>query len=125
MTNRLQKFAFSVNSTRPHDTDTVAFSNLSTLESVCKSLSFHIVFVWTGHENASAWTGPKALPYDDFRLAGRAGSIALLRTKSITAALSFSLNFFSYRGMVQRHGFLQLRRATPMRSDFPTALICG
>ena len=34
MTNRFQKFAFSVNSTRPHDTDTVAFSNLSTLESV-------------------------------------------------------------------------------------------
>ena len=71
---RLQKFAFSFISTRPHDTDTVAFSNLSTLESVFKSLRFHrkryIVFVWTGrdmksnkmfafsNENASVWTGP-------------------------------------------------------------------
>ena len=57
MTNRFQKFAFSVNSTRPHDTDTVAFSNLSTLEIVFESLRFHrkryIVFVWTGHENAT------------------------------------------------------------------------
>ena len=41
MTNRFQKFAFSVNSTRPHDTDTVAFSNLSTLEIVFESLRFH------------------------------------------------------------------------------------
>ena len=46
--------------TRPHDADTVAFSNLSTLESVFKSSRFHrkryivfIVFVWTGHENAT------------------------------------------------------------------------
>ena len=60
MTNHFQKFAFSLISTRPHDTDTVAFSNLSTLESVFKSLRFHrkryiivIVFVWTGHENAT------------------------------------------------------------------------
>ena len=59
MTNRFQKFAFSLISTRPHDTDTVAFSNLSTLEIVFESLRFHrkryivfIVFVWTGHENA-------------------------------------------------------------------------
>ena len=29
MTNRFQKFTFSVNSTRPHETNTVAFSNLS------------------------------------------------------------------------------------------------
>ena len=50
---------FSI-STRPHDTDTVAFSNLSTLEIVFESLRFHrkrytvfIVFVWTGHENAT------------------------------------------------------------------------
>ena len=40
MTNRFQKFAFSVNSTRPHEADTVAFSNLSNLESVFKSLRF-------------------------------------------------------------------------------------
>ena len=33
MTNRFQTFAFSVNSTRPHEADSVAFSNLSTLES--------------------------------------------------------------------------------------------
>ena len=60
MINRFQKFAFSVNSTRPHEADTVVFSNLSTLESVFKSLRFHrkryivfIVFVWTGHKNAT------------------------------------------------------------------------
>ena len=41
MTNRFQKFAFSVNSTRPHEADTVAFSNISTLEIVFKSLRFH------------------------------------------------------------------------------------
>ena len=41
MTKRFQKLAFSVNSTRPHEADTVAFSNLSTLESVFKSLRFH------------------------------------------------------------------------------------
>ena len=44
-------------STRPHDTDTVTFSNVSTLEIVFESLRFHrkryIVFVWTGHENAT------------------------------------------------------------------------
>ena len=43
--------------TRPHEADTVAFSNLSTLESVFKSLRFHrkryIVFVWTGHKSAT------------------------------------------------------------------------
>ena len=57
MTNRFQKFAFSVNSTRPHEADAVAFWNLSTLENVFKSLRFHrkryiafIVFVWTGHD---------------------------------------------------------------------------
>ena len=59
VTNRFQKFAFSVNSTRPHDTDTVAFSSLSILEIVFKSLRFHrkryIVFVWTGHENATKY----------------------------------------------------------------------
>ena len=49
MTNRFQKFVFSVNSTRPREADTVAFSNLSTLESV---------FVWTGPE---AW--PLACDY--------------------------------------------------------------
>ena len=40
MTNRFQKFAFSLISTRPHDIDTVAFSNLSTLEIVFESLRF-------------------------------------------------------------------------------------
>ena len=48
---RFRKFAFSVNSTRPHKA--VAFSNLSILESVFKSLRFHIVFVWMGHVNES------------------------------------------------------------------------
>ena len=38
---RFQKFALSLISTRPHDTDTVAFSNLSTLEIVFESLRFH------------------------------------------------------------------------------------
>ena len=42
MTNRFQKFAFSLISTRPHDTDTVAFSNLSTLEIVFESTSFSL-----------------------------------------------------------------------------------
>ena len=49
MTNRF----FAI---RPHDTGPVAFSNLSTLESVSKSLRFNrkryvvfIVFVWTGN----------------------------------------------------------------------------
>ena len=36
---RFKKFAFSLISTRPNDTDTVAFSNLSTLEIVFES--FH------------------------------------------------------------------------------------
>ena len=49
---------FSVNSIHPHEADTVAFSNLSTLESVFKGLRFHIVFVWTGPE---AW--PLACDY--------------------------------------------------------------
>ena len=40
MTKRFQKIAFSVNSTRPHEADNVAFSNLSTLESVFKRLRF-------------------------------------------------------------------------------------
>ena len=53
MTNRFQKFVFSLISTRQHDADTVAFSNLSTLESVFKSLRFHRSFVRTGHENAT------------------------------------------------------------------------
>ena len=67
ITNRFQKFttpilwAFSLISTRPLDTDTVAFSNLSTLESVFKSFRFHrkrhIVFVLTGHENATNCLG--------------------------------------------------------------------
>ena len=49
-------FAFSVNSTRSHETDTVAFSNLSTLESVFieNDTSFSsFVFVWTGRKNAT------------------------------------------------------------------------
>ena len=68
MINCFQKFAFSVNSTRPHETDAVVFSNLSTLESVFKSLRFHrkgyivfivfIIFVSTVYENASVWMGP-------------------------------------------------------------------
>ena len=40
MINRFQKSAFSVNSTRPHDPDTVVFSNLSTLGSVFKTCVF-------------------------------------------------------------------------------------
>ena len=71
MTNRF----FAI---RPHDTGPVAFSNLSTLESVFKSLRFNrkryvifIVFVWTGtrnkmfafsNENESVWTGMKNQP---------------------------------------------------------------
>ena len=59
-------FAFSVNSTRAHEFDTVAFSNLSTLE---------IVFVARfrvdgtrkrnklfSNENASVWTGAQLSP---------------------------------------------------------------
>ena len=55
-TNRFETFAFSVNSTRSNDS--VAFSNLSTLESVFKSLRqkryvIFIVLVWTENENAT------------------------------------------------------------------------
>ena len=51
---------FHFTPTRPHDTDTVALSNPSTLEIVIESLRLHRkrnivfnVFVWTGHENAT------------------------------------------------------------------------
>ena len=55
-TNRFEKVAFSVNSTRSNAS--VAFSNLSTLESVFKSLRqkryvVFIVLVWTENENAT------------------------------------------------------------------------
>ena len=46
---RFQKFAFSLISTRPHNTNTVAFSNFSTLEIVFESLHFrrkwYLVFI--------------------------------------------------------------------------------
>ena len=70
MTNRFQKFAFSVNSTRSHEADTIAFSNLSTLESVLKSLRFREDGTWKRNQmfaphlcgrglnpNQPAWAG--------------------------------------------------------------------
>ena len=49
--------SFSVKSTRPHQADTVAFSKFSTLWSVFKGLRFLIVFVSTGHVNATKIVG--------------------------------------------------------------------
>ena len=55
-----KSFAFSVNSTRPHEADTVAFSNLSTLESVFKSLHFQTKMHSCGRGlNNLRWVGSR------------------------------------------------------------------
>ena len=47
-TNRVEKFMFSVNFTRPHENNSVAFADFSTLESLHFHRKLYIVFVWTG-----------------------------------------------------------------------------
>ena len=57
-TNRVEKFTFSVNFTRPHENNSVAFSDFSTLESDYKSLHFieNDTLFSCGRENGNATT---------------------------------------------------------------------